>query len=101
MQTLTHDRVEDALRQVIDPELGLNVVDLGLIYEIHIIDDEVRVVMTMTTAGCPVQGYLQESVRAAAASVPGVKKAFVQVVWDPAWSPEFITEAGRRHFGWV
>lgn len=89
-----------ALRDVIDPELGINVVDLGLIYEIKVKDGLALIEMTMTTVGCPAANYIRDAVQAAAAAVPGVAEAEVSVVWDPPWTPEQLSAAGRQYFGW-
>ncbi|BDG59610.1 metal-sulfur cluster assembly factor [Caldinitratiruptor microaerophilus] len=97
-------RIEDvrqALRNVIDPEVGLSVIDLGLVYDIDIQEDgSVRVKMTLTTPGCPMSGSLPRVAEYALARVPGVTNAEVELVWDPPWSPDRITEEGRRLLGW-
>jgi metal-sulfur cluster biosynthetic enzyme len=89
----------DALRQVIDPELGCNIVDLGLIYSVNITDAKVTVAMTLTTQGCP----MHESIRFGAVNVllnlPGVHDAEVELVWDPPWHPSMMTEIGRAATG--
>ncbi len=98
---LTEARVQEALKQVYDPELGVNVVDLGLIYGIAIQDKQVRVTMTLTTAGCPLHDSLSEAVQSAIKyTVPEVDSVIVDMVWEPAWSPDRMTEAGKRELGW-
>ncbi|MBX3572281.1 MAG: metal-sulfur cluster assembly factor [Mesorhizobium sp.] len=86
------ETVKHALRSVIDPELGQNVVDLGLIYFVAV-DEEgtAHVVMTTTTPGCPAVGYLQEGVRQAAISATGIAAAEVAVTYDPPWSPDMMS----------
>lgn len=85
------DAIREALKAVIDPELGQNVVDLGLIYEIEVIDDcVVRIGMTTTTRGCPAIGYLKQAVEEVAWTVPGVEFVDVGLTYDPPWSPSFI-----------
>lgn len=91
--------VREALRQVIDPELGCNVVDLGLVYGVTAREGRVEIVMTMATPGCPVQGLLEDAVRNAALGVPGVREAEVHVVWYPAWGPELMSDELKRRFG--
>ena len=91
MSTQKVDEIRAALKAVIDPELGQNVVDLGLIYEIEVIDDcVVRVSMTTTTRGCPATGYLKQAVEEVAWAVPGVEFVDVELTYDPPWSPDFI-----------
>lgn len=98
---ITEARVLEALQQVYDPELGVNVVDLGLVYGLAIEGSRVRVTMTLTTPGCPLHGSLAEAVEAVVQSaVPGVEAVDVDVVWDPPWTPERMSEAGRSALGW-
>ncbi len=86
-----------ALRRVIDPELGINVLDLGLVYGVEINDARVRVVMTMTSPACPLGDYLKDSVAAAIeAEVGGHREVEVVLVFDPPWTPDMITDEGRR-----
>ena len=77
-------RVRDALRVVIDPELGENIVDLGFVYDIAVEAGAVRITMTATTPGCPATGFLREGAQAAASAVPGVVFADVTMTFDPA-----------------
>lgn len=84
-------RVEQALEDVLDPELGLSVVALGMIYGIDVDGTTVRIRMTLTAQGCPLHEVMVEAVRAAAVAVPGIERADVQLVFDPPWSPDRIT----------
>lgn len=85
------DQVREALKLVIDPELGQNVVDLGLIYDVAVIDDcIVSIDMTTTTRGCPATGYLRQGVEEAAKGVEGIAFAQVKLTYDPPWSPALI-----------
>lgn len=98
---LSKDSVWAALSEVYDPELGINVVDLGLVYGVAIMDREVRVTMTLTTPGCPLHDSLTEAVsEAVRLFVPTVETVEVNLVWEPRWIPEMITEVGRRELGW-
>ena len=81
------ERITQALRTVLDPELGMSVVDLGLIYEVEIEGGRVRVTMTLTAQGCPLHEALAEWVRRAIREVPGVEDVEVAVTFDPAWTP--------------
>ncbi|MBE3553244.1 MAG: DUF59 domain-containing protein [Kyrpidia tusciae] len=99
---IDQDILREALKMVLDPEIGINVVDLGLIYGIEEPEKGVVLIrMTMTTPGCPAHTSLSEAVRRAAARVPGVEKAVVEVVWDPPWTPERLSEAARARLGWA
>ncbi|MFN2291011.1 MAG: metal-sulfur cluster assembly factor [Anaerolineae bacterium] len=96
-----NEQMIEALRQVIDPELGINVVDLGLIYSAELENGQARVSMTMTTPGCPIVGEIQEMVEAAIwRRVPGVEAVDVQVVWSPPWRPTMMSEDAREQLGW-
>ena len=96
------DTVRDALRQVDDPEAGMNVVDLGLVYAIQVTADAVQVDMTMTSAACPMADLIVERARSAiAAIVPPGTAVDVRLVWDPPWTPDKMTGFAREHFGWT
>lgn len=95
------DAVREALRQVDDPEAGMNIVDLGLVYGVDVSADAVRVEMTMTTAACPMTDMIVEQAReAVAAIVPAGTSVDVQLVWDPPWTPDKMSGIAREHFGW-
>jgi metal-sulfur cluster biosynthetic enzyme len=96
---LSEKKVWNALKEVIDPEIGISVVDLGLIYGVEIIDDEVRVKMTLTNPACPLQNYLKQQVEDAIARIEGVKKASVQLVFEPPWSPEMMSAEAKAKLG--
>jgi metal-sulfur cluster biosynthetic enzyme len=99
--TVPTERMLEALRQVIDPELGVNVVDLGLVYGVAIEGGRARITMTLTTPGCPMGSSIVEAVETAATLlVPGVDAVDVDLVWDPPWCFDCITEAGREELGW-
>ena len=85
-----------ALKTVFDPEIPADIYELGLIYKVEIKDDRsVDVVMTLTTPNCPAAGELPQSVENAVASVPGVGVVNVNLVWDPAWSPDRMSDEAR------
>jgi len=97
----TREQILESLRQVIDPELGVNIVDLGLIYGVETLNGNVRVKMTMTSPACPLNEYLSEMVHTTIEfSVPNVQSVEVVLVWDPPWSPERMSEEARRRLGW-
>ena len=89
--------VLEALKVVRDPEIPVNVVDLGLIYHLEIGDGgEVAIQMTLTSPGCPVQDMIQADAELAAMKVEGVRRASVEFVWSPPWTPEKMTEDGKK-----
>lgn len=90
-----------ALRRVDDPEVGINIVDLGLIYHIGITPRQVRVEMTMTSAACPLGDLITENARRAlSAALPQDSAVDVTLVWDPPWTPDMMSESARQTFGW-
>lgn len=95
MTALTEELVLGALRQVIDPELGCNIVDLGLVYGVEIIGGKIQVKMTLTTPGCPMHESISQGAQIALLQLDGVTDAEVEVVWDPPWDPSMMTEQGR------
>ncbi len=88
-----------ALASVTDPEIGLSVVDLGLIYEVKIKGSEVVVKMTLTNPQCPLQGYLKSQVEETVSKLPDVQKCRVELVFEPAWTPERISAEARKKLG--
>lgn len=95
MKPITEEQILDALRQVIDPELGCNIVDLGLVYSLQIADGKVRVTMTLTTPGCPMHESISQGAQTAVLGLEGVTDVEVELVWDPPWGPFMMTEQGR------
>ncbi|MEC8562389.1 MAG: iron-sulfur cluster assembly protein, partial [Pseudomonadota bacterium] len=88
--------VIDALKEIYDPEIPVNIYDLGLIYDLtRAADGDIHVVMTLTTPGCPVAGILPQQVADAAAAVDGVGAVVVELTWEPSWSPERMSEDAR------
>jgi metal-sulfur cluster biosynthetic enzyme len=95
-------RVRDALREVIDPEAGMNIVDLGLVYGVETGDDGVRIELTMTSAACPMADMIVDQVHDAIAGAVGRDTPVtVDMVWDPPWTPERMSDFAREHFGWA
>jgi metal-sulfur cluster biosynthetic enzyme len=96
---INEETILQTLRQVIDPELGCNIVDLGLVYGITIEGAKVAIVMTLTTPGCPMHESIRWGVENALLNLEGVSAANVEVAWDPPWHPSMMTEAGRAATG--
>ena len=97
-QTLA-DRVRLALRKVKDPELNLNIVDLGLVYDIVVDPTLVQVDMSLTSPGCPAGPQIMGDVENAIKAMPGVQRVAINLVWDPMWSPERIEPRVRAYMG--
>jgi FeS assembly SUF system protein len=95
------ERVIDALKTVYDPEIPVNIYDLGLIYEIRINDQFVDVDMTLTAPGCPVAHTFPGMVERSVALVPGVRGAAVELIWEPPWTQDLISEAARLELGLI
>jgi metal-sulfur cluster biosynthetic enzyme len=97
----TEERVREALRSVDDPEVGMNIVDLGLVYRIDVAPELVRVELTMTTPACPMGDLITENAdRAVRATLPDSVAVEVALVWDPPWTPDLMSESARQTFGW-
>jgi metal-sulfur cluster biosynthetic enzyme len=87
---ITEGQVLEALRKVMDPELGINIVDLGLVYDVAIAGANVRVKMTLTTPGCPMHDSLVKGAERALGRIRWIGSAAVELVWDPPWNPNMI-----------
>ncbi|MEM7487786.1 MAG: SUF system Fe-S cluster assembly protein [Pseudomonadota bacterium] len=97
-----HEPVVDACRSVFDPEIPVNIYDLGLVYTIDITpENDVRVVMTLTAPGCPVAGEMPGWVADAVSSVPGVKTVDVDLTWEPPWGMEMMSDEARLELGFM
>ncbi len=97
--TLNADAVRTALRQVKDPELDLNIIDLGLVYDVEIDEGEVRVIMTLTSPGCPAGPMITNDVYRVLRALEGVKDVNIDIVWEPYWTPERIDPKIRALMG--
>jgi metal-sulfur cluster biosynthetic enzyme len=96
----TRSLIYEALHEVYDPELGVNVVDLGLVYNVDVSEHgHVTITMTFTTPGCPLHEAIGEGVGVALQDVPGITSGEIRLVWDPPWKPSCMTEEGRRLLG--
>jgi len=93
-------QILEALKQVDDPEIPVDIVNLGLVYGVSVEDGIVRLRLTTTSPGCPVGDFLTQAVERALVKVPGVDAVDVEFVWDPPWSPEMMSEEARRALGW-
>lgn len=93
----------DALREVIDPELGINIVDLGLVYEVNVFPGgDVQVVMTMTTPACPLNSYFKRAIPLVLSQkVKEIGAVCVDIAWEPRWQPQMMSENARKMLGWA
>lgn len=99
MSAPTREDAREALKDVFDPELGYNIVDLGLVYGVEIDDAVVAVSMTLTTPGCPASDVIQSGVRQRLQDMEGVNGVNIDLVWDPPWSPQAMSPAAKEYFG--
>jgi FeS assembly SUF system protein len=93
------EEIVGALKECYDPEIPVNVWDLGLIYDVNVDADKVRVKMTLTAPGCPMHNFISEEVRKRLQGINGVKEATVEVVWDPPWNPDRMSKEARAQLG--
>ncbi|HYA71284.1 MAG TPA: iron-sulfur cluster assembly protein [Thermoplasmata archaeon] len=93
--------ITENLKQIYDPEIPMNIVDLGLIYGFEWTGDAVKLKMTLTAPGCPVAGILAEEVKLAIEKVPQVQSATVEMIWDPPWNPDRMSDFAKRQFGYA
>ena len=97
---ITDEQIKEALREVYDPEIPVNVLDLGLIYDLQVSDqNEVFVQMTLTAPGCGMGPYIAQQAEWAISEIEGVEDVNVEMVFDPPWSPDYITEEGKVLLG--
>ncbi len=98
--TPSREQVLEVLRQVYDPEIPVDIVSLGLVYETTIADGLLRIKMTTTAPGCPVGNYLVQEIERAVWKLAGVNAAGVEFVWDPPWHPEMMSAEAKQQLGW-
>ena len=97
--TATEDDVYEALEEVIDPELGLDFVSLGLVYDVVVEDDEAHITFTLTTPACPIGPQVSEQMKEFVGELEGVEKVHPKMIFDPPWSPEMMTEDAKFALG--
>lgn len=97
--TTREEQIREALKGVIDPELHINIVDLGLIYDVREEAGEVEVEMTLTTPGCPLAPVIDKLVKDAVYKVEGVKEVTLELIWDPPWTQDMISDEGKVELG--
>ena len=93
------EEILEVLKGVIDPEIGINIVDLGLVYDVDITDESIAVTMTLTTPGCPMHSSISTWVENVLSHLEPDKKVIVSLVWEPQWTPEKMTREAREQIG--
>jgi metal-sulfur cluster biosynthetic enzyme len=94
-------RVLDALRNVVDPELGINIVDLGLVYDVSVEGDKVRIEYTLTTMGCPIGPLIEAQMKQFLDGVPGINEVDAEMVLTPPWTPDKMSEEAKAALGMI
>jgi metal-sulfur cluster biosynthetic enzyme len=95
----TRDEVFEALRQVEDPELGMDIVDLGLLYDAEIEGSKVKIIHSLTSMGCPAGPMIQEDIHSVVAALPDVEDVEIELTWDPPWTPDRMSEDAKFILG--
>ena len=98
-QTLETQEIYDSLKGVYDPEIPVNIVDLGLVYDVQVKDNDVHVQMTLTFPGCGMGPYIAQQAEWAIQEIEGVGEVEIELVFDPPWSPELISEDAKAQLG--
>lgn len=99
MSAATPEELMEALKDVFDPELGYNIVDLGLVYDVKLVDAVAMVTMTLTTPGCPASEIIQSGVRQRLEEMEGVETVNIDLVWEPRWDAQAMSSIAKQHFG--
>ena len=97
---VTEEQVRQALKNVVDPEIGINVEDLGLVYDVEVDGSTVYIDMTLTSPGCPVGPQIIQGVQREVGALEGVEEVDVQLVWSPLWSPDMMSEQAKDELGY-
>jgi len=96
---VTKQDVMKVLKECYDPEIGISLVDLGLIYDVEVKGDKVHIKMTLTTPGCPMHMMMTEDVKEKVGKIKGVKEVNVELVWDPPWTPDRMSKEAKKMLG--
>ena len=93
------EKIRGELKKVIDPELGVDIVSLGLVYDVRFEGGETEIDMTLTSPGCPLAGVIDQEIKKVLADIPEVKNLHIELIWDPPWTKEMISEEVRAELG--
>lgn len=99
MMKTVEERIREELRKVIDPELGVSIVDLGLVYDVRYENGEAEVEMTLTSPGCPLAPIIDKKVKESLADISEIKKLTVELVWDPPWTKDLMSDELKAELG--
>ena len=97
--TNLEEKVRNSLRKVLDPELHINIVDLGLVYDVREEGGVVEVEMTLTSPGCPLASVIDKDVKEVVMKIPGIKKVTLELVWDPPWTSDMMSDEAKAELG--
>ena len=98
---MNKESILESLQEVLDPEVGVNIVDLGLIYEVELRPEEVYIQLTMTSPACPLHGVITRNMdKAIRQKFPDLGEMTIELVWDPPWSPDLMSAAAKQQLGW-
>jgi metal-sulfur cluster biosynthetic enzyme len=99
---MEEETIREILKKVIDPEIGINIVDLGLVYQVQIRSEEIYIQLTMTSPACPLHGVITRNMdKELRNSLPDLGEMTIELVWDPPWSPEMMSKAAKKQLGWT
>ena len=93
------EEILEALKDCFDPEIPVNIVDLGLVYDVNIVDDAVKITMTLTGKGCPMSAQISSDVTGRLRAMEGITQADVDIVWEPEWTPTMMSAAAKENLG--
>ena len=91
-------QIADILRHVDDPEIGINIVDLGLVYDLQFENGDLTIELTMTTPACPLSDYIKQNIRHVTGQVEQIDRVHIDIVWSPSWSPQMMAPSARQRF---
>jgi len=100
-ESMKEEQIHETLKEVLDPEVGVNIVDLGLVYQIDLRPDEVYIQLTMTSPTCPLSGVITRNMdQVLREAFPDLGEMTIELVWDPPWTPKMMSDAAKKHLGW-
>ena len=98
---MNEETILETLKEVLDPEVGVNIVDMGLIYKVEVRPEEVYIQLTMTSPACPLHGVITRDMdKVLRKSLPGLGEMTIELVWDPPWSPDLMSGDAKQQLGW-
>lgn len=98
---MTREQIRETLKEILDPEVGINIVDLGLVYQIELRPEELYIQITMTSPTCPLSGVITQNMdQVLRKTFPDLGEMTIELVWDPPWSPELMSDTAKKQLGW-